>query len=132
VSDHSPTNRRELFRELLKRAAGHVMRKLPEPLLKNELYGPTPTRLRPPGAGDWESFSAQCRRCGQCVSACRGHALLMDELPIVIAVRQPCKLCEDQPCSAACASKCQSRGDQRLVLIRSSNSSADVRENDKP
>ncbi len=104
MDESSPTNRRELLRDLLGRAVGHALRKLPERLLKNELYGREPTLLRPPGAGDLATLSATCRRCGQCADACRSGAILMDDLPAIIAVRQGCSLCAEQSCSATCPS----------------------------
>lgn len=66
--------------------------------------------LRPPGAIDEPLFLDGCTRCDECVRACPHDAIVHapDRLreaagtPIIDPDRQPCLMCEDFPCIAAC------------------------------
>lgn len=66
--------------------------------------------LRPPGAIDEEGFLAGCTRCDRCVQACPHDAILHAPdrfreaagTPIIDPDHQPCLMCEDFPCIAAC------------------------------
>lgn len=82
--------------------------------------------LRPPGALDEEDFLAACIRCGRCADACpnrcisaftgdAGRELSLKPgprqlgTPVILARRQACMLCNDQPgayllCTEACPS----------------------------
>ena len=65
---------------------------------------------RPPGAVQESKFLAGCTRCNECVRACPHHAIVhaperMREAagtPIILADHQPCLMCADYPCIAAC------------------------------
>ncbi|MBA4372933.1 MAG: ferredoxin-type protein NapG [Thermodesulfovibrio sp.] len=66
--------------------------------------------LRPPGAVAEEDFLARCTKCGICVEACPYQALILaspgDERPVGTPYFQmrenPCRMCRDIPCTAAC------------------------------
>lgn len=70
----------------------------------------SPLILRPPAAVPEERFQAQCIKCGLCVEACSYHALVLatpgDHRPIgtpsFLPRENPCRMCEDIPCVAAC------------------------------
>lgn len=70
-----------------------------------------PTRyIRPPGALPEIAFLAACTRCADCIAACPPGALapapveagLAARTPILDPRRQPCIVCDDMPCVAAC------------------------------
>ena len=66
--------------------------------------------LRPPGALPEVAFLAACTRCGDCLDVCPPRALvkvppnggLAAGTPHILAVPQPCTVCVDMPCAAAC------------------------------
>ena len=70
--------------------------------------------LRPPGALEEARFLESCTGCGECVDACPHDSIrvLEDyhdsggperrETPVIYPDEQPCYLCEDFPCIAAC------------------------------
>ena len=66
--------------------------------------------LRPPGAIDEPSFLAGCTRCELCIEACPHDAIIQAPerlreaagTPMIDADRQPCLMCADFPCIAAC------------------------------
>jgi len=66
--------------------------------------------LRPPGALDEIAFLAACTRCGDCIDVCPPHAIikvradggLAAGTPYIDAGSQPCTVCPDMPCAAAC------------------------------
>ncbi|SDZ37354.1 ferredoxin-type protein NapG [Evansella caseinilytica] len=68
------------------------------------------TVIRPPGAVDEHSFLALCSRCGKCNQACPYKAIKMGKedfglglgTPYLTVRDDPCRLCEDWPCVAAC------------------------------
>jgi ferredoxin-type protein NapG len=69
-----------------------------------------PTVLRPPGAVGEQRFLAACTKCGLCVAACPYRALILarpgDDRPLgtpYFSMREnPCRMCRDIPCAAAC------------------------------
>lgn len=69
--------------------------------------------LRPPGAIDEPSFLAGCTRCELCMQACPHDAIVHAPAqlreaagtPMIDADRQPCLMCADFPCIAACEPK---------------------------
>lgn len=66
--------------------------------------------LRPPGAIAEDAFLSRCTRCGDCAAACPHGAIVPAPArmrgaagsPMIDPARQPCLLCEGQPCIAAC------------------------------
>ncbi len=68
------------------------------------------TVLRPPGAVDEKKFLAACTKCGLCVAACPFRALILarpgDSRPVgtpyLVMRENPCRMCRDIPCTAAC------------------------------
>lgn len=70
---------------------------------------PPPPRtdwLRPPGAVQETLFLERCTKCGDCLKACPHESIVphaRDGSPIIYADVEPCHLCEDFPCVAACA-----------------------------
>lgn len=73
-------------------------------------YALPPTALRPPGALPEEGFMAACIRCGLCVQDCpyptldlaRPEEDVATGTPYFTARKDPCEMCEDIPCVAAC------------------------------
>ncbi len=70
--------------------------------------------LRPPGALEEAQFLENCTGCGECIEACPHESLRVFEdhhdsdvlsrrkTPVIYPDEQPCYLCEDFPCIAAC------------------------------
>lgn len=66
--------------------------------------------IRPPGALPEEDFLGACIRCGLCVRDCPFDMLTLGQLgdqiatgtPYFYARTDPCEMCEDIPCVAAC------------------------------
>ncbi|MEW6335793.1 MAG: 4Fe-4S dicluster domain-containing protein [Acidobacteriota bacterium] len=99
-------SRKELLRGLFSylRETGEQMVSPPGPDLSRA--------LRPPGALVPDSnYLAACTGCEKCVTACAPGALFMAEaesesgsrkVAVLIAAREPCRLCEGLPCIAAC------------------------------
>jgi ferredoxin-type protein NapG len=71
-----------------------------------------PLILRPPGALPEDEFLASCIKCGMCVEACPYDALTLaapgDNKPVGTPYYRPrtnpCYMCKDIPCVAACPS----------------------------
>lgn len=70
---------------------------------------PPPVRrdwLRPPGAVEEALFLERCTRCNDCAKACPHHSIQFDRRdgsPVIFPDQEPCHLCEEFPCIAACA-----------------------------
>ena len=66
--------------------------------------------LRPPGAVREEDFLAGCTKCEACIQACPHHSIIQAPIrfrraagtPMIDPVQQPCWMCADYPCIAAC------------------------------
>ena len=70
--------------------------------------------LRPPGALEEAQFLESCTGCGDCIEACPHESIRVLEdhrvsdglppkkTPVIYPDEQPCYLCEDFPCIAAC------------------------------
>ncbi len=77
-----------------------------------------PSVLRPPGALPEADFLGACIRCGLCVTACPYDTLRLADFgeraaagtPTFTPRRNPCRLCQDIPCTAACPSGALDRG----------------------
>lgn len=82
----------------------------PTPPLAADAMRRTIPVLRPPGAIDEPSFLAGCTRCELCIEACPHDAIVQAPArlreaagtPMIDADRQPCLMCADFPCIAAC------------------------------
>jgi len=115
--------RRDLFRSGLRHAADALARgasavgaavapEAPGPRARTgPRETPGPVCLRPPGALPEPAFQAICTRCDDCVAACPKWAVRKagSELgeglagtPVIVPVDQPCWMCADTPCIAAC------------------------------
>ncbi|HET7039714.1 MAG TPA: 4Fe-4S dicluster domain-containing protein [Gemmatimonadales bacterium] len=77
--------------------------------------------FRPPGAVDEISFLSLCTRCDTCIEVCPPRALvrapasagLAAATPIIEMGRQPCTVCPDMPCAAACPTGALVRPERR-------------------
>ena len=66
--------------------------------------------IRPPGALPEGDFLAACTRCSECVDVCPPKAIikvaatggLAAGTPYLHPLQQPCVVCTDMPCAAAC------------------------------
>jgi ferredoxin-type protein NapG len=78
--------------------------------------------LRPPGALTEQEFLAACLRCGLCVRDCPYDILSLADLgdgpahgtPYFVARAEPCEMCEDIPCVAACPTAALDKGLERI------------------
>lgn len=83
---------------------------LPLSFLAESSLARPPQALRPPGALAEQDFVSACVRCGLCVRDCPYDILKLAEMtdpmatgtPYFIARTNPCEMCEDIPCIAAC------------------------------
>jgi ferredoxin-type protein NapG len=72
---------------------------------------PSPVRhdwLRPPGAVGEALFLERCTRCNDCAEACPHQSIQFDRRdgsPVIFPDEEPCRLCDDFPCIAACATE---------------------------
>jgi ferredoxin-type protein NapG len=66
--------------------------------------------MRPPGSLDEVAFLASCTRCGDCLEVCPVRAIikvptsggLAAGTPMIDPKLQPCVVCDDMLCAAAC------------------------------
>ena len=100
----APANdRRSLFRQALGGAIDTIARATEERIVQQRY-------VRPPGALTEVAFLASCTRCGECVKACPGgavltvpsHGGLAAGTPFLEPARIPCVACTDMPCATAC------------------------------
>jgi MauM/NapG family ferredoxin protein len=94
-------------RDLLRRAVGdwfeQLLESAEERVVRKVYY-------RPPGALPEVAFLAACTRCGDCVTVCPVRAILKvpadggfaAATPHIDPSYQPCVVCADMPCAAAC------------------------------
>ena len=95
--------RRDFFRDTLGRIAQEVAERTERRVAPGRYF-------RPPGAIDEISFLAKCTRCDACADVCPVDAIaraparagLAAGTPVIDPVLQPCVVCEDIPCAAAC------------------------------
>lgn len=107
----SEYSRRELF-SILRGKSSELRKPAQEKSEQVRLPPPEllPPYLRPPGAGDENEFVIACTGCGECKTACPKNAIWplgeaygdAKDSPCVLPSMEPCRLCEDQPCVAAC------------------------------
>lgn len=96
-------DRRSFFRATVGRLADEVTRHA------TRRVAPRPS-FRPPGAAPELIFLAACTRCGACLDVCPVHAImkappdagLAAGTPMIEPSVQPCTVCPDMPCAAAC------------------------------
>ena len=95
----------------LERAEAAALAALPkQPSPQAQAIARTFPVLRPPGAVGEADFLAGCTRCGDCITACPLHAVVLAPerlrvvagTPIIDPAVQPCLMCEDTPCITAC------------------------------
>lgn len=95
--------RRGLFRHAFEKWVNHVVDRTEHRVVAKRY-------MRPPGALPEVGFLAACTRCGLCAEACPPHALLTVRTdgglaagtPYLDTTVQPCIVCADMPCAAAC------------------------------
>ncbi len=111
MADKSPTDflnhgrgdRRDFVRATIGRLAGEVGKRA-ERRVVSQRY------MRPPGALEEIGFIAACTRCGDCLPVCPVAAIikvptsggLAAGTPMIEPSIQPCIVCSDMPCVAAC------------------------------
>ncbi len=97
------SERRGLFRSAIEKWLGSIIEQTQERVVAAHY-------LRPPGALPEIGFLAACTRCGACTDVCPPHAIrsvkagggLATGTPYIDAMVQPCVVCTDMPCAAAC------------------------------
>lgn len=125
MSEPPPISRRDFLRGRLRGAAKAAVQSLEattHSLQKAIKSPPAPAKEvpigrrfalpihRPPGAVDERSFLAGCTRCGDCVSACPVHTIVLapDKFreaagtPMVDSTIAGCVMCAETPCITAC------------------------------
>lgn len=95
--------RRDFLRVTVGRLAQEVAERTERRVVQERFF-------RPPGAIDEVSFLAACTRCDDCVRVCPANAIvrappragLAVGTPVIEPEIQPCTVCDDIPCAAAC------------------------------
>lgn len=111
MGDRSPTDflnhgrgdRRSFFRTTVGRVAREVGRQAERRVVQQHY-------MRPPGALQEVGFLAACTRCADCIEVCPVSAItkvptaggLAAGTPMIDPSLQPCIVCDDMPCAAAC------------------------------
>jgi ferredoxin-type protein NapG len=96
-------DRRNFFRSTLGRLVDEVTTRTERRIVPRRFF-------RPPGALDEVAFIAACTRCGDCLDVCPVRAIvkappgagLAAGTPVIDPAIQPCTVCPDMPCAAAC------------------------------
>lgn len=95
--------RRGMFRSAFEKWIGDVLERTQSRVVTTRYF-------RPPGALPEIGFLAACTRCGACTDVCPPHAIrplrrdagLAAGTPFIDPKIQPCTVCPDMPCVAAC------------------------------
>lgn len=95
--------RREFFRTTVGRLATEVAKRTEQRVVVERFF-------RPPGALDEVAFLAACTRCSECIDVCPAHAIaraptqagLAAGTPVLYPSIEPCTVCDEIPCAAAC------------------------------
>lgn len=98
-----PPSRRGLLKGAVERWMGDLLERTEERVVAQRY-------LRPPGALPEIGFLTACSRCMKCADACPPHAILKARADGGLAIGtpyidhrvQPCIVCVDMPCAAAC------------------------------
>lgn len=96
-------DRRDFLRETLGKLAREAARSAERKVVKHRFF-------RPPGAVSEIEFLAACTRCNECIEVCPVDAIvkapnragLAAGTPVINPQLQPCAVCDDIPCAAAC------------------------------
>jgi len=105
-------SRRRFIQDSLTAAGGVGLLGLGLGMFTHQAKSLPATAIRPPGAGDEQTFQSACVRCGLCVRDCPYNTLKLSRLgesvslgtPYFEARKVPCEMCEDIPCVLACPS----------------------------
>ena len=102
-------SRRSFFQDSTKRILNSLFTAIAE---SEPTHGEeSPAFLRPPGALPEKEFLETCTKCDACITVCpkwavrrAGHELgdMNEGTPVILPELNPCWLCKDLPCIAAC------------------------------
>ena len=101
--NHERGDRRTFFRTTVGRMMKEIGRRAERRVVQNRY-------MRPPGVMDEVPFLAACTRCGDCLDVCPAQAIikvptaggLAAGTPMIDPKLQPCVVCNDMLCAAAC------------------------------
>ena len=110
MADNSQYGRRQFLQDSVLSVARTAQEYVKHRDAPSEKPAPPPRTdwLRPPGAVRESLFLERCTKCGDCLKACPHESIIphaQDGFPVIYADAQPCHLCEDFPCVAACATE---------------------------
>lgn len=111
-------NRRQFLSQTLKTACGVGLMGMGLGFYAKQAESLPAMAIRPPGALPEEDFLGACIRCGLCVRDCPYDMLSLGQLgeavatgtPYFYARTDPCEMCEDIPCVAACPTNALDHG----------------------
>jgi len=111
-------NRRQFLNQTLKTACGVSLIGMGLGFYAKQAESLPAMAIRPPGALPEEEFLGACIRCGLCVRDCPYDMLSLGQpggevaagTPYFYARTDPCEMCEDIPCVAACPTNALDHG----------------------